>query len=524
MLKNIKKEKKILSLYILAGIFFFVYSFLSFGVYGESIRLNSPDETANYFFAKKFAQTGEPFYIEDQNLRADDVIHPRSTKSIDGKVVPTSFLGMIIFYGFIAKILGAWIIPFLTPLMAVIGVLFFYLFLKNIFEEKVAYLSSILLFLLPAYWYYSAKAMYHNIPFLVLLIVGFYFLSLQLKDKKKDKYIFFSGLFMGLALTFRLSEIIWIFLVLLIIGFYYFNKIKTKKILLFGIGLLLPLGLMFFYNSVLYSSPFSSGYANQNNQDQDKCIFLSIYNLILPFGFNLKALVKNFLNYFLFIFWFFSIPAIFGFFMALKDKATKRKKVYLASYFILAFWLLIYYGSWQIKDNISFSSVTIGNSYVRYWLPMYVFALPFISILILKLVKVSVLKKKIIYFFIAFFALVSFNIVFVKGEESILRVRDNILNYKKEAQEIYNITEEDSIIISRYEDKIFFPDRKVVFFNPNNYGAFEGLVKIIDENRIYFYDKFIPQKDLDYINNKKINHLGIEVVKLTPYLYEVVKK
>jgi hypothetical protein len=524
MLKNIKKDKKALSLYILAGIFFFVYSFLSFGTFGEPMRFNSPDETANYFFAKKLAETGEPFYTEDQNLRANDVIHPRSTKSIDGKVVPTSFLGMIIFYGFIAKILGTWVIPFLTPLIAVIGVLFFYLFLKNIFEEKVAYLSSIFLFFIPAYWYYSSKAMYHNVPFLVLLMVGFYLLSIQLKDKKRGKYIFFSGLFIGLALTFRLSEIIWIFLVLFVIGFYYFNKIKTKKILLFGLGLLLPLALMFFYNSILYSSPFSSGYVNQNNQDQNKSIFVSIYNLILPFGFNIKAIIKNFLNYFLFIFWFFSVPAVVGFFVALKGKVAKKKKVYLVSYLALAVFLLVYYGSWQIKDNISFSSVTIGNSYVRYWLPMYVFALPFISILILKLAKLSILKNKIIYFFIAFFGLVSFNMVFVKGEECVLRVRDNILDYKKEAEQIYNITEEDSVIISRYEDKVFFPDRKVVFFNPNNYGAFEGLVKIIDENRIYFYDKFIPQKDLDYINNKKIKDLGLKVIKLDNYLYEVVKQ
>ena len=127
-------------------------------------------------------------------------------------------------------------------------------------------------------------------------------------------------------------------------------------------------------------------------------------------------------------------------------------------------------------------------------------------------------------FLTAFFIVISFNIVVVKGEESILRVRNNVLDYKKDALNIYNITEDNSIILSRYEDKVFFPERRVVFFNPNNYGAFEGLVKIMDENRIYFYDKFIPQKDIDYINNKKIKHLNIEVIKLDGYLYEIVRR
>jgi hypothetical protein len=527
MLKKLKKDKKLLSLYILAGIFFFVYSFLSFGTFGEPMRFNSPDETANYFFTKKFAQTGEIFYFEDQNLRADDVIHPRSTKSISGKVVPTSFLGLIIFYGFVAKILGIFIIPFLTPLLAVVGVLFFYLFVKNIFDESIAYLSSILLFFFPAYWYYSSKVMYHNVAFLVFLIIAFYFLSLQFKEggRGKKSSLFFSGLFFGLALSFRLSEIIWIFFILLVVYFYYFKKISYKKIVILALGLLLPLSLMLFYNNILYSSPFSSGYSGSvNNEGSGTSFLVDIYNTILPFGFNFKAIVKNFINYFLSFFWFFSIPAIIGFFIILKDNINKRKKVYLISYFILAIWLLVYYGSWQIRDNISLSSVTIGNSYIRYWLPMYIFALPFVAIVFFKVASINFLKNKIVYFLTAFFIVISFNIVVVKGEESILRVRNNVLDYKKDALNIYNITEDNSIILSRYEDKVFFPERRVVFFNPNNYGAFEGLVKIMDENRIYFYDKFIPQKDIDYINNKKIKHLNIEVIKLDGYLYEIVRR
>ncbi|MCK5459773.1 glycosyltransferase family 39 protein, partial [Candidatus Parcubacteria bacterium] len=190
MKQRIKNNWQIVSLSILAGIFLFVYSFLSIATQNENSKFNSPDETANYFFAKRFAETGKISYFEPLNLEAGDIIRPRSAQSMDGKIAPTSFLGIILLYGFIAKIFGVWIIPFLTPFLAIIGVLFFYKLIKKIFDKNIAFFSSLFLLFCPAFWYYSEKSMYHNIGFVVFLIIGIYFFS--------AKTAAVSGLFFGL--------------------------------------------------------------------------------------------------------------------------------------------------------------------------------------------------------------------------------------------------------------------------------------------------------------------------------------
>ncbi len=516
----IKYNNKIILLFILAGIFFFVYSFLSFFAVNGNLRLNSPDETANYFFAKNFSETGKISYYDDQNLLVDNIIHARSMNSVDGYVLPTSFLGLILLYGFIAKFFGIWIIPFLTPFLAVVSILCFYFLISKIFNKQIALTSSMLLFFCPPLWYYSAKSMYHNAGFLSFAIIGASFLFLN----KKSSYKFLlSGIFIGLALSFRLSEALWI--VPIITGSFvlYKNKIDFKKSILFFLGILLPIILVFYYNNQIYDNPLINGYISNSPNSDNASLLVYFLKIITPFGLNVKVLLENFFNYIVSIFWFLTVPAIFGVIIFLKNKRNKIQNLFFFSYIFLTAWLIFYYGSWEIKDNISYSNVTIGNSYVRYWMPIYVFALPFM-VLFLNKVKAKNIFGRIAFFsFLGVYILSSVNLVMFHGEESIISVKNNLLKYSDVNKEIVDLTNDSDIIITRYYDKVFFPERRVIYMDKDDYSVFSKIVKIIDTNNIYYYNNQINKDDVDYINNRKIKDFQIMIIHISGGLHKIIK-
>ncbi|MFH1188112.1 MAG: glycosyltransferase family 39 protein, partial [bacterium] len=164
---QIKCNKK--TLIIIAVFFVFAYSILAFK---SGNVFNSPDENANYFFSNLFVNESRLDYPLPEN---SDIIHPRSMTVASQKIVPQSFLGMPLIYGFLGKIFGSNAIIFFTPVIAAISVLFFYEIIKKIFNEKIAFLSGILVFIHPAFWYYSTHSMYHNVLFVSFLIMGVYF-------------------------------------------------------------------------------------------------------------------------------------------------------------------------------------------------------------------------------------------------------------------------------------------------------------------------------------------------------------
>src|SRR3989338_5706310 len=112
-----------LAIFVLAAIFAAIYSWLSF-VSGPPVGgriFNSPDETANFYFTKLFAESGQ--LAVENPLPVD--LGPRAMRAEGGRLSPGIFLGIILLYGAIAKVFGSWIIIYLTPLFSFFGVLFF---------------------------------------------------------------------------------------------------------------------------------------------------------------------------------------------------------------------------------------------------------------------------------------------------------------------------------------------------------------------------------------------------------------
>ncbi|MDP2629870.1 MAG: glycosyltransferase family 39 protein, partial [Candidatus Uhrbacteria bacterium] len=239
---------------------FLTYSYLSFAsVGGGTVRLNSPDETANYFFARTFARDSQIGYEEPLLESSKGVVHARSMTTAGSRVVPVGFLGLTVLYGALAKVFGVGALLFFTPFLAVVTAFAFYFLLKRFFSRTVAALSGVLLLIHPAYWYYASRGMLPNVLFVDLLILGALCLAVAF-EKKRHWLSFVGGILIGTALTVRLSEMLWVLGAGCILALITLRRRTCIGILACIIGLAIPLGVFFSLNKAIYGHPLLFGY------------------------------------------------------------------------------------------------------------------------------------------------------------------------------------------------------------------------------------------------------------------------
>ncbi|NQU83080.1 MAG: hypothetical protein HQ536_00030 [Parcubacteria group bacterium] len=558
-----KKNYQLIVLGILAVVFFFTYSYLSLTT---PLTFNSPDETANYFFAELFAEEGRLWKTEPLEFAAGNSIFPRSIKSLDGRLVPVGFLGVPLVYGLIAKIIGTWSIIFLTPLFAVFAVLAFYGIIRKIFSDNVAFLSSILMFALPPFWYYATRGLFHNVLFVSFLIIAIYFLQkaysntdpyskvrslniplgligtlASLKFFHKFSFYALGGLFLGLALTTRLSELWWVAIICAVMFFIGYSDPSLRRfesrrygILIIVTFFILAVTPFLFQNQILYGSPFATGYQTQvsNSASIMAADGANISNntsasLVLPFGFHPKTIVWSTYNYYLMFFPWFVIPALLGIFVFLfEKKSSQTKSLYFLLFCSVTAWLLVYYGSWKFHDNIDPSKITIGTSYLRYWLPSFIMLTPFLSKFILfiaNLWKSKVWRIGVPIVACAALIYLSFFSVFFAEDEGIFQVKQTLAGYQLRSEEVLEMTEESSIIITDRSDKIFFPERRIIYplRSERTYNLIHDLVDFVP---IYYYSISLPEEELEFLNIEKLRGVNMKEVKRwgNESLYEIV--
>jgi 4-amino-4-deoxy-L-arabinose transferase-like glycosyltransferase len=533
---------------------------------GNFIKWSSPDESANYIFTKLYAQTGRLSFFEKYNLLAADVMHPRSYLSQQGWLKPISFLGIILIYGKIANLTSYKILPYLTPFFAALGIFFYYLLVKEVFGRRNGLISALLLASFPPFIYYSARSFFHNMLFMVLLIISFYLAVLMVKakpgqiDGKAEKVrpwnlkslgaalaaglkalgwpevcAALSGLFLGLAVMVRSSELIWLAPVWLILWLFNLKKIGFAKLVIFISFLLLALLPLAYWNQILYQSPWRGGYSEMNQAianmagasvkiiesggariDIIKDSSIQIKNNFFHFGFwplkSLKMLYFYFAGMFFWLFW----PAIFGLLLFLKKikKWKKRHYAYLVAYTAAFFILLFYYGSWDFHDNPDPKSHTIGNSYVRYWLPIYLGVLPLASFFLVRLLNIF-RKKILIYGFyvlmLAAIFFISLKFVLFGSAESLSQTVQKSLASRPEYNQVLALTEPWAVIITQYHDKLFFPERKVIAGLFNDDSMIKQYAVLSKYLPVYYYNFTLPEKDINYLNQKKMLKFNLQI-------------
>ena len=537
-------------------------SFNYFTQQPDFVKWLSPDESANYNFTKFYVQESRLMFFEKYNLLASDIIHPRSVRSDFGWLKPVSFLGIILIYGKIAALTTYKILPFLTPFFAALGIIFYYLLVKEIFGRRNALFSALILSVFPPYVYYSARSMFHNVLLVVLLVISLYFACLSVhpvrknfsNGVKKKKIVTdinkvdtltakilpnllagLSGTFLGLAIITRTSELIWLAPVWLIIWLFNVKKFGFIKLMIFIACVLFAMTPAMYWNKILYQSYWRGGYSEMNqsilniagagsdifkngvaNTETIKNGLAQIKNNFFHFGWqpvkSFKMLYFYFAKMFYWIFW----PAFFGLLLLLSRIKKWRTKhyAYLIALFTAAAILISYYGSWDFHDNPDPKSRTIGNSYTRYWLPIYLGAIPLAVIFFVKLS--NIFKKKILadglrVLIIAVIFFISIKFVLLGSDEGLIKSSRQQLAVRAEYEKILNLTESRAVIITQYHDKLLFPARKVIvglFDDPNMTKEYAVLTQYLP---VYYYNFTFPEKDINYLNNKRLPEFGLQI-------------
>ncbi|MFH0891292.1 MAG: glycosyltransferase family 39 protein [Candidatus Falkowbacteria bacterium] len=535
----------------------------------DFVKWTSPDENANYVFAKLYADSGRLSLFEEYNLRVGDIMHPRSMRSSAGEIKPVSFWGIILIYGKIGSLLGTEIIPYLTPIVAGIGLIFFYLLIKKIFGRINALLSVFLLASFPPFIYYSAHSMFHNVLFTVLTVIGLYFTVTAVccpadpgqADKsglaaavKRLKYDYRSwvlaalgGTFIGLAAITRTSEILWLAPLLTLMWIMNIKRTGVTKLAIFLSFIFFASLPALYYNQVFNGGWLYGGYAEMNRSLDTiaragtdivmggeflwRDLAGRIFDNIFHFGFHprqsLMMFYRYFINMFPWIFW----PGMLGLFLFLfkylkREARMKRKhKTYLSVYFVIVLILIFYYGSWKFHDNPDPNQFTIGNSYTRYWLPVYLGFLPFVSLAIMKFARaIGNLAGGRTYrgFYRGALRAAAVFVIVVLSLRFVLWGSDEGLFYQSRRQEtargefgrIIELTEDNAVIITRYHDKLLFPERKVIvglFDSAEMVSRYSRLARFLP---LYYYNFVLPEKDIEYLNTRRLGEAGLSIEKI----------
>ncbi|MEI6529440.1 MAG: hypothetical protein WCN88_03520 [Candidatus Falkowbacteria bacterium] len=571
-----QKISNLLIVSLLALIFFIATA--SFNLLTQDknyTKWTSPDETANYFFSKRYSETGELGYFDSAAVIGDNLVMPRSLRSDSGWVKPVSFLGIILSYGTIGSLLGVGIIPFLTPLFAAIGIIIFYLLVSYIFKnERIALISAFLLAVFPVYIYYTVRSMFHNILFVVYLLIAAYLFALALGSKNKvniweniktkffsfhfDKTRFwqiiaaaFAGIFAGLAIITRTSELLWLAPAFGIIWLFYARRLGLIKLIIFCAGIFLALLPVAYWNNILYQNSFRGGYNEMNRSLEELSMasgdvvrstfqgqiekyseyFTTVTHNIFYFGFNSAQSISMFRHYVLEMFPVLVFVAAIGVLLLLVQNIRhfqKKYLVYILVWGLLGVILVFYYGSWRFNDNPDATHFTIGNSYTRYWLPIYLMLLPFVSFAIVRISRAALLigtktparVRKILAaglqaLAVIFIGFIGISFVLYGSEEGLAYLYYNNLAERANAEQVFSLTAPGGIIITQYYDKFFFPERRIIMGKLPNDEILTAVEKLTKYYPVYYYNFFLNDKDVAYLNERKFSpyHVEMKLIK-----------
>ena len=568
--------------------------------YGDPTRVykfNSPDETLNYYWTLRLASLaqGKPseqpfdgaqddilhsedkqgdildtkfdkhplYYLEPLEEVGNSLIRPRSVTVIDNRVMPGSFIGMNLLYGSLAQVpvpglSVELIILLLTPLFAVIGIMFFYLLVAQVFDKNIAFISAVLAYLFPGWMYLASRSMYHNVLFVALLIIGVYLLvrTFVLPDDPENKMdlvkwgwfrlrklILFglSGLFIGGALITRTSEIGWVALVILLIFIFNWRRVIPRDrhhatglfgLVMFAVGVVTAFIPVFLTNIQLYGAPLSIGYSTGLEGSVSGIIGrpqLLFEMLVSPFGIDLRSIVINGYNYLVHFFWYITIPSLLGILLFIISKftayslqltANKKSLCYLIIWLLVTGYSLLFYGSWQISDRIDEQAVSIGTSFVRYWLPVYLGMLPFAALLLIWITRVTrrVWARPVIIGLLIILTMVpTSRVVFTDTDESLVTIQSTLRDTQAKTLKLQELVPKDAIVILGFKqaDKAFFPEHTRIIPELVVARDYEAVARLSQYTDLYYYH-FAPQDTVEFISRRDFEPYGLRIVNGQP--------
>lgn len=467
-------------------------------------NVNSPDEAANLNFAKSWRSDTRLFVKNSVDQTKAYPLFPRSTAPIGSGVVPTGFVGLPIIFGSISILLGLWSIFYLSIFFTSIAAIGWWYLVKNIFSRKVADISVWLFLFHPAVLYYSVRGLFPNMILVDLLIVaaaaGWY----AYVHRARAMMVLSGSALLGAIMVRPPEALITVVLFLTVLYVWGSNHTRTmSKKIMFGVVVIAGLMLLARTKNWL---PGGYRFLNSN----------SVFGMLFPFGFHLSRIAHAGYYFVVKLFLPLTIFSVAGISIAARELRADKKLIAYGSFFaLLSAWLFALYGSWVFSDNLKdVNAVTMGVSYVRYWLPFFVLSLPFIAV---ALEKISVRLR-----ILCVVALIVFGVWrALFGMEGLLWVTSEVNASHKTEQEILTRIPKNSVIAVRAWDKYFFPERSVLQPFPRDPRTFGAARELLNRKApLFAFIETMKESDRLWMRDNGFVLTAIEIFGFNT-LYEV---
>ena len=503
----------------LLGIVCATMGWLTFGTGGI---FASPDESANAFFAQKFAETGSMMVSEPLNAVAQGVIHPRSTIAPGTVILPTSFLGFPLATGMLRFAFGTFGMFIFTPMIAMLGVVLMWWTVRRLSsDELLADCSALFMLVHPAFWYYGARVMMPNVAFVSMLVIGIAVFVLA-SSRRSVVLGCFAGAFFAAGLTMRLVEAPIALVVVAVVVFAYRKSLPWKALCGAAIGGSIVLGVYLVANAALYGSALTTGYTLPDARSATDAVaspispFATIGRLLLPFGFHPRAMLTNVFYYGWWLYPISSSLVLVGAWFAWTAKEHRKAwRTFILCLGVAALWMAVVYGSWSIADNPDPKAITIGNSHVRYWLPLFVASSVLVALAFLRIRERMTHGLRSVVGSIALIVIIaamSIQTVF-SGSDGLVAARAAAIASIEKRTVVLANTEGDAVVIVDRADKYLFPSRRVIvpLRSDSTYAAMPTLAPIVP---LYYFGITFPESDLAYLNEQKLAEMGLMIAPI----------
>lgn len=479
-----KGWRAFLPLGALMAFFFGLYSYL------PSTRLTiyaSPDETAHAVMTENLAQYGRA-YIEDAQIFDLPWLHPRSWVGIGSRAVPVGFLGWSVFLVPFFWLVGARGLAWVGVAVFVSGVWPFFQLVRHHLRgsdaERMrwAWLACLLVWSFPSFILYGNRSLFPNSPLLVGFLWSSWLLYSLRWEEERDRVhairCVLTAACIGLTLTIRPVECFWM------LPWWVWFGMKMKRpsrqqLLLMVMGFALAVLPATIFAAQTYGAWFTNGYWQHEraiasvwstpiSTDAVAANTLAVFS-ILPFGFHPHHIWWNVLSFFLIFLGVWVWPSLIASGYALyewyRDPTRKTRWTWSALLpWALIGWtmvsLMIIYGSGLYMDHVRVGAVTIGNSFLRYTLPLVCLLGWLFAWMCSR--GTTKMSRRVIMICLCVGVVFGMYRAFFADDEGLFYTRAELLRYQSVREVAERQFSPHAVIFSDRSDKIFFPVLRAV--------------------------------------------------------------
>ncbi len=453
----------------------------------------SPDETANAVSAIVFSEK-TTFKLNWDFTDQFSWAHPRSFVPLAGQaaMVPIGFLGMPLILALFAKLFGIYGVLLFTPFLVMATLWALYKSLPKDWSETVKLLCLAIWLSFPTVILYSNRSAFAQLVVVCLAIWIWWLLnplrfslihpSLKLRVAGKGDFnylaIITAGFLCGLVGIIRPVELIWVLPVATcsyIVQRTSYNVVRdTWYVIRSCLFFVVPFVLICLIGAIVgyktYGQWFVSGYQVRTpvvSQAQDAvdvrdASAVSVLD-VLPFEFHPRNILWNMKSYYGIFLWPWTLILIIALGLWIYDMRKKekrlKKKEDQACFIALAWtaiFVLFFYGNGLYQDYFVPNRVSLGNSFLRYTLPLSIVLSIAAGYVMAKLWKHWSLKALAVCLAVGLIAFGQWTAT-VRDDEGVVAVEHELARYSVIRNEAQGLDDQVDVVISDRSDKIFFP-------------------------------------------------------------------